>query len=223
FTPTKAIRILITKLSTTASGAFLISNSPLKSTIPIQAPIIEQPPDLPLPNWNAAKVAVNPAEFTKEQLACIILELASEPTSAQVYLLTCDGTISQLQAQLIIQNMHLVKMNKALQMKEKVKEADVHLQLFPGGFGRVLTDNDFITLQEDAMGRKAAKDSQKRRKKVARENKQAILAEQKRQWGIIRQSNEAASAAYKVECATLKALGKKKRDWPKAPTCQKKP
>ncbi|KIJ42864.1 hypothetical protein M422DRAFT_48079 [Sphaerobolus stellatus SS14] len=111
---------------------------------------------------------INTVEFTKQQLGDIVTRLAQELTSAQVHLLACDDTISRLQAQLIIQNMHLIKLNRVLLMKEKIKEADGRLQLFPGGFSCILTDDDCIALQEEVKGRKAAKELQKTKKKKDR-------------------------------------------------------
>src|ERR1700709_292589 len=70
---------------------------------------------------------------------------------------------------------------------------------------------------------KLHKELQNMRKKKEKELKQAILAEQKCQWDIIRQWHEVACEAYKAECASLKALGVKKYSWPKAPKHRKKP
>ncbi|KIJ43155.1 hypothetical protein M422DRAFT_47994 [Sphaerobolus stellatus SS14] len=119
--------------------------------------------------------------------------------------------------------MHLLKLNKALHSKEKEKEKDRRLQTFPGGFGRVLTDEIFIALQEEAAARKKVKESQKKRKQVEKQNKQQILAEQKCQWDIICEQNAEASTTYKEECARLKALGVKRSSWPKDPKRVKKP
>ncbi|KIJ40252.1 hypothetical protein M422DRAFT_173948, partial [Sphaerobolus stellatus SS14] len=47
FTPSNIVRILISQLSSTSTGSFLVSESPLKSTIPIQPPILEPLPSLP--------------------------------------------------------------------------------------------------------------------------------------------------------------------------------
>ncbi|KIJ37580.1 hypothetical protein M422DRAFT_211326 [Sphaerobolus stellatus SS14] len=223
FTPSKAIRILISRLSATATGAFLVSNSPLKSITPILSPILESPPDLPTPNWDAAKHGIVVSKHTKEELASIIAELAAELTSAQTLLMALNGTLTRYEAQLIVQNIHMKKLNVALQGKEKQKDADFRIQLYPDGFGRLLTDDDVIQLQLEAQARKLAKESQKMKRKVAKENKKLILAEQRRQWELIRQEHEEASATYKKECAKLKALGVKKNQWPKAPKRRKKP
>ncbi|KIJ41943.1 hypothetical protein M422DRAFT_254961 [Sphaerobolus stellatus SS14] len=207
FTPSKAVRILISQLSATVSGSFLVSESPLKSTTPILIPILEKLPEHRLHNWDTGDMPINTVEFTKQQLGDIVTRLAQELTSAQVHLLACDDTISRLQAQLIIQNMHLIKLNR----------------LFPDGFGRILTDDDCIALQEEAEARKAAKELQKTKKNKDRLTKKSILEEQKHQWDRIRQEHEVASATYKAECTALKALGVRKTNWPKAPKRKKKP
>ncbi|KIJ41333.1 hypothetical protein M422DRAFT_48615 [Sphaerobolus stellatus SS14] len=217
------VRILISRLSSTSSGSFLVSESPLRSHIPIQVPILESSASLPASTFTINREIPNVAEYTKEQLAAIITGLASQLTDVQVLLLARDGQITRLQAQLIIQNMHLLKLNKTLQMKEKGKDPDAHLQLFPGGFGCVLTNDDFIALQEEVKARKVAKEAQKRQKKAKKENKQVLLAEQKHQWELICKHHEEATTAYKEECVRFKAHGVKRSGWPKAPKCQRKP
>ncbi|KIJ50284.1 hypothetical protein M422DRAFT_245534 [Sphaerobolus stellatus SS14] len=171
-------------------SSFLVSDSLLKSSVPIQPPIIGVPLAFQYQNWGVSKIPLEITEDRKKELATITMKLAQELTSAQAHILACDGTITQLQAQLIIQNIHLLKINKVLQAKETGKEADAHLRLFLGGFGRILTEKDFIAVQQEAEGRKAVKASQKTQKKLAKENKQAILAEQNHQWDIIKEQNE---------------------------------
>ncbi|KIJ23158.1 hypothetical protein M422DRAFT_276329 [Sphaerobolus stellatus SS14] len=223
FTPSGMTRVLISRLSATTSGSFLISESPLKSSIPVQTPILESPPALPMPNWDVTNVSLELTEYTKEELGEIIIELAQELTSAQAHLLARDGSITRLQAQLIIQNIHLLKMNKALQAKERGKEKDTRLQMFPGGFGCVLTDDDVIALQDETAARKRAKETHRKRKMKEKQDKEQILAEQKRQWDLIREEYAEATAAYKQECARLKGLGVKRGSWPKPPKRGRKP
>jgi len=57
----------------------------------------------------------------------VIEELAKELTIAQAHLLARDGIISRADAQMVIQNLHLMKLKKALKIKEKVKQKDTHL------------------------------------------------------------------------------------------------
>ncbi|KIJ42755.1 hypothetical protein M422DRAFT_136086, partial [Sphaerobolus stellatus SS14] len=109
FTPSKAVRILISQLAATTSGSYLVSDSPLKSTIPIISPIIETPPNYQFSDWDAEEITSNIAKFTKEELAAIIIKMAEELTFAQLHLLARNSAITRLQAQLIIQNMHLIK------------------------------------------------------------------------------------------------------------------
>ncbi|KIJ43156.1 hypothetical protein M422DRAFT_60339 [Sphaerobolus stellatus SS14] len=94
FTPSNIVRILISQLSSTSTGSFLVSEPPLKSTIPILPPILEPLPSLPTSNISAGNISLNTAEYMKEQLAEIILELAQQLTSAQAHLLAHDGTIT---------------------------------------------------------------------------------------------------------------------------------
>ncbi|KIJ46240.1 hypothetical protein M422DRAFT_59634 [Sphaerobolus stellatus SS14] len=94
FTPSNIVRILISQLSSTSTGSFLVSEPLLKSTIPVQPPILEPLPSLPTSNISAGNISLNTAEYMKEQLAEIILELAQQLTSAQAHLLARDGTIT---------------------------------------------------------------------------------------------------------------------------------
>ncbi|KIJ28071.1 hypothetical protein M422DRAFT_270706 [Sphaerobolus stellatus SS14] len=208
YTPSNIIRILISHPSATNTGSFPLSNSLLKSSAPIQAPIIESLPDIPSSDWDAGNLPFEPKEYTKDKLAEIIRTLAQELTLVQAHLLACDGMITQLQAQLIIQNIHLLKMNTVLVEKEKGKEGEGCLKLYPGGFSCLLTDDDFIALQEEA---------------VEKRNKHAVLEEQKCQWDIIRQQHNKAGKTHKAECAKLKSLGVKRSSWLKAPKRKRKP
>ncbi|KIJ22707.1 hypothetical protein M422DRAFT_276830 [Sphaerobolus stellatus SS14] len=217
------VRILISRLSSTSSRSFLVSESPLRSDIPIQVPILEPSASHPTSTFTITRAIPNVAEYAKEQLAAIITGLASQLRNVQVLLLACDGQITHLQAQLIIQNMHLLKLNKTLQIKEKGKDSDAHLQLFLGGFWHVLTNDDFIVLQEEVKAWKVTKEVQKRQKKVKKENKQVLLAEQKCQWELIHKHHEEVTTAYKEECVRFKAHGVKRNGWPKAPKHQRKP
>ncbi|KIJ38004.1 hypothetical protein M422DRAFT_177252, partial [Sphaerobolus stellatus SS14] len=63
FTPSKAVRILISQLAATTSGSYLVSDSPLKSTTPIISPIIETPPNYQLRDWDAEEITSNIAKF----------------------------------------------------------------------------------------------------------------------------------------------------------------
>ncbi len=54
YTPLKRMRIMYTALSSTSSSSFLVSKTPLTSSIPIAAPILEAVPQLPHPDWSLA-------------------------------------------------------------------------------------------------------------------------------------------------------------------------
>ncbi|KIJ38660.1 hypothetical protein M422DRAFT_144204, partial [Sphaerobolus stellatus SS14] len=59
FTPSKMVRILISRLSSTSSGSFLVSESPLRSDIPIQVPILEPSASLPASTFTINRVIPN--------------------------------------------------------------------------------------------------------------------------------------------------------------------
>jgi hypothetical protein len=72
-------------------------------------------------------------------------------------------------AQLVVQNMGMERMNHTLHEKEKGKKSD-HAILFPGGKGRHLTDAELIKQKQELEDAKAQEEAEKERKRVAKED-----------------------------------------------------
>ena len=142
------MRVLNSQLASSISSSVFISDSPITSDFPVHLPVLEGLPDIATPKWNLAQETWDLTQLYREILAEVIKKLARELTVTQAHLLAHDGTISWVHAQMVIQNLHLMRLTKALKIREKVKEKDICLQLFLGGFGWVLTEDNFLMARE---------------------------------------------------------------------------
>ncbi|KAE9402190.1 hypothetical protein BT96DRAFT_1017763 [Gymnopus androsaceus JB14] len=119
-------------------------------------------------------------------------------------------------AQLIVQNTGMERMNLALHAKETTKKTDRTI-LFPGGKGRHLTGSEFRDL-------KGKQEAEKRAKEVAvvtraAQRSQKRLEKQKIDlaWKRIQCENAEAVDMHKEECRQLQESRTRARDLPKGP------
>ncbi|KAJ3721998.1 hypothetical protein C8R42DRAFT_669053 [Lentinula raphanica] len=119
-TPSKWIRIMTSEIAATSSGSFLVSKDPYTSSTPFPRMLERQPLDLPAPDWH----------------------LLVPPTSnAKGYIAAFADREETLEAQMVIQDMTLVKMKAALHAKETKKaEKNDNEVLLNDGMGRLWTD-----------------------------------------------------------------------------------
>ena len=111
-TPRKQIRTMHAGLKATASGSFLISNEPYKSTTPILEPVLEVPPALlPKPNWQLAE-SPEKTWVSRKSLEIENQLLRESLCRARAHVWVRDQVIERNNAQLLYQNLHLHKTNR---------------------------------------------------------------------------------------------------------------
>ncbi|KDQ08327.1 hypothetical protein BOTBODRAFT_75173, partial [Botryobasidium botryosum FD-172 SS1] len=106
FTPSKRIRLMCSALEKT-SGSFLVSESPLLSAEMIDAPVLEGPPPLPAPDWSL--IESNPARQSCADLKIRNKELTESLRRAKEQLAARELILEGVHAQLVVQNLYLVK------------------------------------------------------------------------------------------------------------------
>jgi hypothetical protein len=206
----------------TSSGSLLVSKTLMISAYKIAAPVFEAVPELPQPDWSLLHKAPNAGYQTRDALERQNEELTESFTCS------CDIICAQElieeghEAQLIIQHTYLTKLNQSLHAKENKKNDDRTI-LFPGGFGRHLTDTEFGQQLEAQNKRKADKATEKAQRRMASEANRAARAAVEAEWKVITAEHKKAVEAWEAECARLKAEGVHTKDLPVKPKCPLKP
>jgi hypothetical protein len=120
YTPTKRLRLFETALSSTSSGSFLMSSVTYNSSIQIIEPVIASvPASVPFPNWNLTKSPERKNWVSREMIEIENELLRESLRSAQSQVHIRDLMMEETNAQLLYQNLHLRRQNKALHNKEK--------------------------------------------------------------------------------------------------------
>jgi hypothetical protein len=144
YTPSKCMCLLTSSLAG-SSASFLISKAPITSANQIAPPVLKNLPPLPQPDWSVLQLPLG--SHTNQQLQnendSLRESLHLAHQLIQAHRLIDEGC----NAQLIIQNLMLDKMNQSLRAKEKKKQKG-RTKLFPGGYGHHLTNEEFIAKQE---------------------------------------------------------------------------
>ncbi|EEB91472.1 hypothetical protein MPER_10158 [Moniliophthora perniciosa FA553] len=226
YTPGSRLRTLYSNLGSTSSSSILLSQTKITSATPILNPVIEKTPsDLPEPDWNLINPPTHPprtiTEYERE-----VTRLRASLRSAKLQVDARDMIIEGAHASMTYQNMHLQKLNSALNMKEKKKKGDrlggTRLTSVAGG-ALVITSDEFFEEQRRLQAERDEKEKQRRERADARaavkEAKQRVATE----WEDMKQRHEKALKAWEVERELLKAQKVPKKDWPKKPARPKKP
>ena len=222
YTPTKRLQTLYSALGSNEEHRFLVSKSPLTSTMPITAPVLERHPHIPPPDWSLTKEPPPQIWKSHQQLEYENLNLKSNLTIAHQHARAQDSIIQGAHAQLVVQNLHLQKLNVALNANEGKKKKNECAILFEGK-GQLFTSDNFFQKVEDQKAKKeaaAAKKISNAASWVARKEAQAKLDAE---WARLKKNHKEASNAWKLTCDALKEQQIPKKSWPKAPTHPKKP
>ena len=222
YTPLKRMRILYTALSSTLSGSFLVSKTPLTSSTPIAAPVLEAVPSLPHPDWSLAYGDPAATHKTRQTLQKENELLKTHLKQAHTLSHAQDGIIEGSSATMVVQNMHLCKMNGALYGKETEK-ASTRTLVIDSSKGQVYSDDairDGLFEQEE---RKKALAAVKRSKADGRAAKKEALAKLEEEWKRMKIIHEEATRMWKADCDRLASEGVLKKNWPKGPIRPRKP
>jgi hypothetical protein len=221
-TPSKSIRMLYSTLVSTSSGSMLVSKVKMSSTYKIPKPVLEAVPDLPQPDWT---LLGGPDPGTYQSLGELEQQnhqLTDSFARSQDIICTHELIDEGRAAQLLIQNVILVKQNKALHAKENKKD-EGHTKLFADGFGRHLTDPELIQTMAMERQKKLELEAEKAKRKSDREADAKARTEADAQWEKIKADHEKALEGWRLECDRLKAEGAQAKDLPKKPKRALKP
>lgn len=223
YTPSKRMRLLTSNLAS-SSASFLVSTAPITSANRIAPPVLETVPPLLQPNWSFLQSSPS-GYHTNRQLRdendSLRENLQLAHQLVQAHRLIDEGR----NAQLIIQNLMLDKMNQSLRAKEKKNQEgrQGRTKLFPGGYGRHLTNEEFIAEQEADERDKREKLAQKTRRKEDREAKKSRRLEAEAEWKAMLDEHAKEIHEWEVLVEKLKAENVRKKDLPKKPKRPKKP
>ncbi|KAF8827455.1 hypothetical protein HHX47_DHR4000222 [Lentinula edodes] len=116
-------------------------------------------------------------------------------------------------AQSVIQDMSLMKMNRALRAKEKKKGSKRDNEVLPNqGLGRLWTEQGILDFQRRKKDRLSDEAAQKEQRKAKRSSKKAAKGELKAEWKNIKDKHEREVKAWTTECALLRDKGVKAKD-----------
>ncbi|KAJ3925848.1 MAG: hypothetical protein NXY57DRAFT_861817, partial [Lentinula lateritia] len=120
--------------------------------------------------------------------------------------------------QSIIQDMSLMKMNRALRAKEKKKGWKRDNEVLPNqGLGRLWTEQGILDFQRRKKDRLSDEAVQKEQRKAKRSSKKAAKGELEAEWKNIKGKHEGQVKAWTTECAQLWKKGVKAKDLPRKP------
>ncbi|KDQ09419.1 hypothetical protein BOTBODRAFT_117181 [Botryobasidium botryosum FD-172 SS1] len=218
FTPSKRICLMRSALEKT-SRSFLVSESPLLSTETIDSPVLEGPPTLPTPDWSL--LDNNPVHQSRMDLETRNKELTESLRRAKDQLAAHNLIIEGSHAQLVVQNLYLAKLNKALHSSEQRK--DDRTRLFPDGKGRHLTASGFRSLKRAQEKKRKDRLEAQRKGAIYHEEKRAAKEEAEAAWKVICEEHKEAIRAWDIERARLIAQGVMKKNLPRKPLRARKP
>ncbi|GBE85904.1 hypothetical protein SCP_0804280 [Sparassis crispa] len=125
-------------------------------------------------------------------------------------------------AQIVIQNMELLKYKESLHAKENKKKDD-RTVLFPGGHGRHLTEPEFTEQLSEQSERKEAEAVEKNKRKDERATQKKVKADAEEEWKVIQAEHQKAMDDWKAECERLQSENVRVKDLPPRPKCPLKP
>jgi len=215
YTPSKQMWILYTALNSTLSGSFLVSKTPLTSSIPIAAPVLEAVPQLHHPDWSLAygNPAVTPKTYQDLQEENELLKKHLQ----QAYILSRaqNGIIEGSSATMVIQNIHLCKLNSALYGKETEKTSK-HTLVIDTRKGQVYSED---AICEGIFMQKEKKEGSSSWKADGRAARKDMQAKPKDEWKRMKIIHDEAMKFWKADCDKLASEGVPKKNWPKTPIC----
>ncbi|KAH6907754.1 hypothetical protein BKA70DRAFT_343884 [Coprinopsis sp. MPI-PUGE-AT-0042] len=142
--------------------------------------------------------------------------LTSSLSSAQNQLKAQNLIIEGAHAQLVVQDMILNKQNQTLEAKGKKKNNDRTI-LFPGGYSRCLTSDEFTALVDAQAAALDKKAEEKRKRAELRQQKRSRKDLVDSRWREAQEKYRDLKAKHEEQCRALLAAGTRKRDLPPGP------
>ena len=223
-TPSKWMCMMTSSLAAMASGSFLISNVKITLAQPI-LPLAEHGPlHLPEPDWTLLKAPITTPSFyqSNNQLLQRVDELTANLDLARQHLNTRKETEEANNAQLVIQDITLWKLNETLHAKENKKKSKC-TKLFTGGMGRHLTHSETITTVRENQEARAREQNWKAQRKQDRERNKAEKVKADVEWKAMIEVYTVKVKEWEDECTRLVMERVLKKNLPKKQARPKKP
>jgi hypothetical protein len=221
-TPSKRTRRLYGALASTSTGSLLLSKTRLTSSYKLMQPVLEAAPELPQPDWSLLSKTPPRAYQTREMLEQQNQELTEHLRRSQKIIRARELIDERQSAQLVIQHAEMTKLSQSLHEKEKRKKND-RTVLFPGGFGRHLTGDDFTQLLQEQTQRKEDEAAQKAQRIEGREAQRLARVALEAEWKETKAKHQQAVEAWRTSCEQLRQDGVRAKDLPAKPKCPRKP
>ena len=181
--------MLYSALASILSGSLLILKAKMTSSYKIPQPVLETILDLPRPDWDLLGGADPRANQSWKALEQQNYKLTDSLTKSWDIIHTHELIDEGRAAQLLIQNVILVKQNKALHVKGN-KKAEGCTKHFADGFGRHLTDPELIQTSEMERQKNQEQEAEKAKRKSDWEADAKARADADAQWEKIKADHE---------------------------------
>jgi DDE superfamily endonuclease len=221
--PSKRMRIMTSALASTSSGSFLVSKTLYTSSQPFPRVPERVPANVVQPNWSLLETVPCPSFYqSKNEMEKRILEL-TESLRASKQQLEAYATMTEVQtAQMVLQDMSLLKMNQTILAKEKKKKDD-RTKIHTNGFGRLFTNDECITLVKEQAMQRQEKANKKGKRAAERQTKKAEKEAIEYEWKEIKAAHAKNIESWERYCEKLIEGGVSKKNLPKKPRCPPKP
>ncbi|KAH8105566.1 hypothetical protein DFH11DRAFT_1518867 [Phellopilus nigrolimitatus] len=223
YTPSKHMRLMTGSLAMSSSGSFLVSSAKCSSSDMICAPVLEQPPDLPEPDWSLVETPVKSISLlSREELEERMESLTGNLKLAHNHIQAIRSINEGANAQLVIQDLYAAKLKTALHEKDKKKSTD-KTKMFEDGHGKVFTSNEVVQFISDREAAKVQEGDETAQRAKDRKSKQTAKETQAERWEEIKRDHAADVQQWETNCERWGAEGLHKRDWVSKPKRMKKP
>ncbi|KAH8117889.1 hypothetical protein DFH11DRAFT_1504140 [Phellopilus nigrolimitatus] len=223
YTPSKRMRLMTSTMAMSSSGSFLVSRAKCSSSDTIAAPVLEQPPVLPEPDWSLVGTHVKSATFlSRGELEGRVQSLTANLELARNHIQAIRGINEGANAQLVVQDLYASKLKTALHEKEKKKSTD-KTKMFEDGHGKVFTSDEVVQFISDREAAKTREGDETAQRAKDRKRKQTAKETQAERWEEIKTDHAADVRRWETDCAQWEAEGLPKKDWETRPKRTKKP
>jgi len=194
--------IMYSNLGVTSSGSMLVSKNHILSAYKVAAPVFEDTPLLPKPDWTLLQKR-NDANYQSrnyllQQNVALTESLHHSRNIIHAYQLKEEHA----NVALVVQNAHLNKLNHVLHTKENKKKSN-HTVLFAEGFGHHLTNDESIALLKGQRERQEKEAEELEQRRIVQVDQKAARAAKEAEWKEIVQKHDEVVVEWKAECQRL--------------------
>lgn len=136
---------------------------------------------------------------------------------AEIIIKHHEAVMEGAHASMVVQNLHLRKLNGALHGRERERESNRSL-VIDSSKGQVFSSSDVFNGLKDQQEKKELAANAKQSRKEAREARKAGKARVEAEWEKAKIEYENAKAEWKRTCESLHACNVPKKEFPKPPT-----